>query len=787
MKVHAESAGAKLRMKAALDRKVFVSAQSELAEVLHTGDRHASASAPAADSSGAVKNGSTITGYPQDLGTDRQQEFGALPCESSEGRTATPRDPLFKACNVIAKKLGVTLRPIPDSKHFPVNNYESLQHLCDASHLHPRKVLLRGDWWKRDHGPLLAYGKRGAALGNNSQHDLRPVALIPSSSTGYQLFDPVTETSTPVEAALASSIAAEAFMLYPAGVKQLLRPLDLLGPALCRHRRELLVISLIALLGGLLAALVPIITGIIYGRVIPNAYGSELSQLALVLVALTIGTCAFQITRDLSVLRVTAKLDLELQSLVWGRLLSLPVTFFRRFQVGDLADRVQGIGTIRQIFFAEVTTAVLALVVSVTSFLLLFYYSYQLALLATGLLGTFSICTFFLSRLQLNHRRRSLQIRGKISSLAFSMVQGIAKLRSGGAEALSYGVWAGHFAAQTRHRRAMQRAASLQASLNAFYLVAAELSVFALMGFELHHRLRVSSFLAFSAAFGQVQAALLTFVNLIPELLAIFPIHERLQPVLTEPAEVKETKRIVSLCGKLEARNVSYRYHAAGPAVLKNICFQAAAGEFIAIVGPSGSGKSTLLRLLLGFDEPFQGSILYDDTDLKLLDIKSVRRQIGAVLQNSKPICGDIYTNIVGGTSRTLDDAWEAARMSGIDREIKAMPMGMHTLIGEGAATFSGGERQRLMIARAVVNRPRIILLDEATSALDNPAQAHVQKCLEHLHATRIVVAHRLSTVRHADRIYVLNAGHIVEQGTYDELWNRGGYFSQMARRQMSS
>src|SRR6185312_720083 len=500
MKIRAESAGSKFRVRAVSDRKVFINAQSKLAEVLNDRYPDASTSASSVDSSGGVKNRS-MTDDPRVFHTDGQRESEALHRELSAGATVTSGDPLFKACNVIANKLGVTLRVIPKSKRFSVHSYEGLQTICDASHLHPRKVLLRGDWWKRDHGPLLAYVKRGAALANNSEHDLRPVALIPSSSSSYQLFDPITETSTPVNSTLASSIAAEAFMLYPAGIKQLLRPFDLLGPAMRRHSRELLVICLTGLFGGLLAALVPIITGVIYGRVIPNAYGSELKQLALVLVAAAIGTCAFQITRDLSVLRITAKLDLELESLVWGRLLSLPVTFFRRFQVGDLADRVQGMGTIRQILFAEVTTAVLAVVISVTSFLLLFYYSYQLAFLATALLAAFSVCTIFLSRLQLRHRRRSIELRGKISSLAFSLVQGIAKLRSGGAEALSYAVWARRFAVQTQHRRAIQRAAGLQATLNAFYLVAAELSVFALMGFELHHQLRVSSFLAFSAAF----------------------------------------------------------------------------------------------------------------------------------------------------------------------------------------------------------------------------------------------------------------------------------------------
>lgn len=769
----------RLQRRMEVDAEILREAQSQLAAVL-----------------GADDNPALAEGYLRQVARARSQIRPYVRTSKSEPqRTAvreaepaapTGADPLADACRRITDRLGVNLRTPPDAAD-ALTIFQRVQRLCDASRLHSRKVVLRDHWWRHDNGPLLAFLRaesRGDGTGR-SENELRPVALLPSSATSYQLVDPQAHTAVAIDATIARSLADEAFVLYPTRLESLARPGDLLGPALHRHWRGLLAIAAMALGGGLLGMLVPIVTGIVYGRIIPGGYLPELAQLALGLVAAGVGACAFQITRALSVLRLTSQLDLQLQPDVWGRLLALPASFFRRFTVGDLADRIQGVGIIRQILVADVTTTTLALVVSATSFALLFYYSWPLALVAVGLLAGLASATVVLSRIQLRHRRRSCEVRGDISSLAFALIQGISKLRTDGAEVRSYGVWAARFAEESRHALQARRIATLQVSLNACYLVAVEMALFALMGLGLRNSLPLSSFLAFSAAFGQVQAAVLTFISLMPELLAILPIYERLRPVLEEAPEIDESKAAVELSGAIKVSHASFRYQEDGPLVLDDVSLEAHPGEFIAIVGPSGSGKSTLVRLLLGFDRPNSGSIRYDDRDLASLDVKSVRRQIGAVLQNSKPLTGDIFTTIVGGTSNNADAAWEAARIAGIDEEIRAMPMGMHTLIGEGATTFSGGERQRLMIARAVVNRPRIVLLDEATSALDNRLQNKVQQCIEQLNATRIVVAHRLSTIRNAARIYVLDRGRVVEEGTYDHLLNGRGYFAEMVRRQL--
>lgn len=772
------NSASKLRQRIDLDQHVLKAANSNLAAVLKSGH-------PVPEKRSWVQpTGHSVSEVrPPNTAKREMRRPNERSASSTDATHASP-DPLWEACRLVVESLGIIFN-LPKDVQPATTTRDKLQQICDSSHLHSRGVLLRNDWWRRDNGPLVGFisGAQNSDS-HSSEQCLRPVALLPHSE-GYRLVDPETEATRIVDKSLAKNIDEKAFMLYPTSVERALKLKALVGAAIHQHWHDLLIICAMALACGLLTMMVPIVIGVIYGKIIPNGYRGELTQLILALLAAALGACGFQITRALSVLRLTGKLDLELQPLLWGRLLALPAAFFRRYTVGDLADRVQGIGIIRQILLADVTTTILALVTSLTSFALLYFYSWRLAFLATGSFAALVAVTVILALHQLKYRHRAFEARGRISSVAFALVQGLSKLRTSGAEIRSYGVWAETFASQSHHVLHAERFAGFQAGVNAFYLLASEIALFGLMGFRVYHTVSVGSFIAFSAAFGQIQAALLTFITLIPELLVIFPIYKRLRPILEEPSEDEEENLSFQLCGDVEVRDITFKYHEQGPLVLDRVSFKAARGEFVAIVGPSGSGKSTLIRLLLGFERPGSGLILYDNADLTSLNLKSVRRQIGTVLQNSKPITGDILSNIVGCTNNDIDSAWEAARIAGIDEEIKAMPMGMHTMIGEGATTFSGGERQRLMIARAVANRPRIILLDEATSALDSPTQNNIQRCLEEMKTTRIVVAHRLSTVRNANRIYVLDGGRIVECGRYDDLCEKGGYFAAMAARQI--
>jgi NHLM bacteriocin system ABC transporter ATP-binding protein len=688
-------------------------------------------------------------------------------------------DPLLAVCRLVGQTQGIVIRSRPESG---ARQGDLLTRICEASRVRARRVILREDWWRRDNGPLVGFKTL-----EGDPKAKEPVALIPTSAKAYEMVDPVARTRTPVDAAVAETLSGDGFMFYPPLPERPVRRSDLLALALRDRREDLGSILLMGLCGGLLALLVPILTGQVFGNVIPSADRGQLAQIGLALIVAALASAAFQVTRSIAVLRLGGKVDGAVQSAVWDRLLSLPVSFFRRYTVGDLANRSMGVDAIREMLTGNVLTSVLAAVFSLFSFALLFYYSWRLALLGTALVLVLAGVTALLTWLQLRHQRALLEKQGRMSSLVFGLIHGISKLRVAGAEARAYARWAEGFAEQRRRTLAAQRIANIQTSFNPVYGIATSMAIFAVMGFYLEPPLPLGEFLAFNAAFGQFLTAVLTMIGVLSSVLTMVPIYERLSPILETVPEVDESKSEPGeLAGEIEFSHVSFRYQDDGPLILDDVSFRAEPGEFIALVGPSGAGKSTCLRMILGFEKPSSGSIYYDGQDVASLAVRSVRRQIGVVLQSGRPMAGSIISNILGSSNLGIDAAWEAARLAGLEDDIKAMPMGMHTVISEGAETFSGGQKQRMLIARALVNRPRIILFDEATSALDNRTQEIVSRSLERLKSTRIVIAHRLSTIQNADRIYVMEGGRVVEEGRYDELIRRGGTFARLAERQIA-
>ncbi|HZF09826.1 MAG TPA: NHLP bacteriocin export ABC transporter permease/ATPase subunit [Thermoanaerobaculia bacterium] len=692
--------------------------------------------------------------------------------------------PLLVACRWVGRAQGIDLHL--DTAGGEGQRGRLLDRICAASRVRFRRVILREDWWRRDNGPLLAF-----RLLDEKGESRRAVALLPTSRTSYEMVDPadpLEATRRPVNAALAERLAGEAYMFYPPFPERPLKLRDLLQMMLRNRRDDLATLLLMGIAGGVLGLLVPLATGAIFGSIIPSSNRGQLLEMSLALAVSAFAAAAFQVTRSIAVLRLGGKFDGTVQAAVWDRLLALPVAFFRRFTVGDLASRSMGIDSIRELVTGNVLTALLSAVFSVFSFALLFAYSPRLAFVATGLVAVLLAVTALLVYLQLRKQRQLLHLEGRIASLLFGLINAVGKLRVAGAERRAYALWAERFAAQRQRTIEAQRFANVQAAFNAAYGVLTLAALFAMAGVSMLSTgagLSTSDFLAFNAAFGQFQTAALSLIGLLSTVLTMVPIYERLSPILTTPPEVDATKaQAGELAGDVELGHVSFRYKTDGPLVLDDVSFRARPGELIALVGPSGSGKSTCLRLLLGFEQPAAGSIYFDGQDLPSLDVHSVRRQIGVVLQNGRPMVGSLYSNIVGEGDLGIDAAWEAARMAGLEEDIRAMPMGMHTVVSEGAGTFSGGQRQRLLIARALVHRPRILLFDEATSALDNRTQEIVSQSLARLKATRIVVAHRLSTILHADRIYVLKAGRVVEEGTYEELVARGGLFARLVERQ---
>ena len=250
-------------------------------------------------------------------------------------------------------------------------------------------------------------------------------------------------------------------------------------------------------------------------------------------------------------------------------------------------------------------------------------------------------------------------------------------------------------------------------------------------------------------------------------------------------ANVLQVRHPGELRGCVEISHIHFRYAPDTPLVLRDVSLSVRPGDFVAIIGPSGSGKSSLFRLLLRFEQPESGAIYYDGQDLAGLDVQVVRQQMGVVIQNARLASGSVLMNIIGSSPLDIDHAWEAAASAGLADDIRAMPMGMHTIVSEGGANLSGGQRQRLLIARAIARKPHIFLFDEATSALDNRTQAVISRSLESLQSTRIVIAHRLSTIMNASRIFVMERGVVVQSGSHTELASQSGLFRELAKRQL--
>jgi ATP-binding cassette subfamily C protein len=684
-------------------------------------------------------------------------------------------DPLLAACQLVGQAMGIEFKP-PNKASAGLGAKDPLFRLAESSRLRLRRVVLSGNWWEHDNGPLLGYLEAGS----------HPVALLPRGSHAYEICNPVDGSRTPVTAEKAEQLKSMAFSFFRCFPDRVLKSTDILRFGLSGAGRDILTIILVGIAGALLNLLTPVATGVIFDSIVPAAQRSQLLQMTLGLFVAALGVLSFEVTRSVALLRAESRSNAVIEAAIWDRLLLLPIPFFRKFSAGDLALRANGINNIRHHLSQVVMGSLLSGVFSLFNLALLFHYSVKLALVAAGLVLVCIVVTGISSLLTLKYSRQGLDVQGRISGLVLQLVTGISKLRVAGAERQAFAQWARAFTLEKRLNFISQTINNGFVVFNTVFPTLSSICLFGAIAFLLKEQIPTGSFLAFNTAWGAFLAAMLGMTSSLLSALEIIPLYQRTKPILETAPEIDFTKTDPGvLTGRIEFSHVMFRYSEDGPTVLDDLSFEIRAGEFVAVVGPSGSGKSTLLRLLLGFETPESGALFFDGLDLASLDVAAVRKQLGVVLQNGKLIPGSIYDNIVGASNLTLDDAWDAARKAGLAEDIEGMPMGMHTVLSEGAGTISGGQRQRLMIARAIVSRPRIIFFDEATSALDNPTQAMVTQSLAQLQATRVVIAHRLSTIVHANRILVLQNGKLKQNGDYNTLINQPGLFANLAKRQL--
>ncbi|MBR1511106.1 MAG: ATP-binding cassette domain-containing protein, partial [Acidaminococcaceae bacterium] len=566
-------------------------------------------------------------------------------------------------------------------------------------------------------------------------------------------------------------------------------------------------ILLVSFVAGLIPLITPVITETMFKDMIPILDRKGLATVTQVAMVAGFTTVALTTVRSVALLRLSASADTKVKPALVSRLLNLPVKFFRSFQSGELASRMMGMETMIQLISEETLGVIFSFVFSFWSLALMCYYSVKLTAVALVIwLLYLAVVGFILRRLVIAQRQMT-QAKNATQGILQQIFTGLVKFRVRGAEEQAYHLWGEKFAAEWKWDYAVRWLKNYNTIIAAVQPVLLSLLLYYFGIRELANAaadaaaqanpintalgestaLTVAGFIAFQAAYSSFNTSMNAVIPVIEQLSIVRPLLENLKPVLeTEPESSDERPDAEVLSGAVEVRDLRFAYEPGLPEVLKGVSFRIAAGEHVAIVGKSGCGKSTLIRLLLGFEKPLGGAVYYDGQDLAEINAASVRSQLGVVMQNGQLMTGDIFHNIVGVNDLTMDDAWAAAEAVGIAQDIREMPMQMQTIISEGSTNISGGQRQRILLARALAMKPPIIICDEATSALDNRSQAIVTNSLDKMKATRIVVAHRLSTIRNADRIIVLDKGRVAESGTFDELVAMNGIFTSMVKRQLA-
>ncbi|MBD2342603.1 NHLP bacteriocin export ABC transporter permease/ATPase subunit [Anabaena subtropica] len=701
---------------------------------------------------------------------------------SQDGDFFLEGTPLLVATGAVGRAMGIKISPPLRSENLQ-RVKEPLEAIVRASRIRMRRVLLRDNWWLKDAGALVAYTRENL-----------PVALLPVAGNRYEIFDPVNYSRVVVNEGVAATLAPVAYMFYRSLPDKALRAIDIVKFTLRGHGWDLLQILFTGIFITLLGMITPYATSIIIDNAIPDSDRSLLLQIGLGLLVAALGTGLFQLAQGFALLRMETSGDASTQAGVWDRLLNLPVSFFREYTTGDLLSRISSVSAIRRQLSGRTLINFITSIFALFYLGQLFYYNYKLALIAVASAVVAIAITTISGILLLSKVRPLLEVQGSIFGQTVQLINGISKLHIAGAEERAFAAWSKNYTRQIKLELSTQLVEDFVVIFNTVIPIITSGVLFWFTTKLLEEAqtsgsiaFSLGTFLAFSTAFSNFTRGTTNLSNTVTQILQILPQWQRTQPILTTIPEVNLSKSDPGrLVGKITVDHVTFCYRRDGNLTLDNVSISAEPGEFIALVGGSGSGKSTLLRLLLGFETPQAGSIYYDGQDLSGLDVDAVRRQLGVVLQNGQLSSASIFENIAGGAQITLDEAWEAARMSGFADDVTAMPMQMHTVVSEGGGNLSGGQRQRLLIARALALKPRILLFDEATSALDNRTQAIVSESLDKLQVTRIAIAHRLSTIRNAHRIYVLQAGRVVQQGTFQELADVEGIFAQLMARQMT-
>ncbi len=637
-----------------------------------------------------------------------------------------------------------------------------------------REIRLEKGWYRNAAGVMLGRKKSDGVF----------AALIPDRAFGYSFMDSTTGKRVRLNRKTEQLLETEGYCFYlgfPAkslGISDLIR-------YIARSLSPVTWLMMYAMAGiiALIGMLTPRITYLIYSQVILSRSLQILLAVTTFSVGVSVSTVFLEQFRSLLSARLDSQLNLSVQAAAAARVFSLPPGFFRGTGAGELASRMGSINTLCTTLVSGVFST------GVTSLFSIIYltqiFRYARALVLPSLLITLVTIghTVLVLLMQMKIREKQMDAAARENGMVYALISGIQKIRLSGSEKRVFSRWLKLYSESMRLTCRQPFPVKYRENIG---LAISSLGQILLYYLAVRNHVTIAEYNAFNSAYGMVAGAFMSLVGITSAIAGIPPVLKIAEPILqAEPENSEQKKTVTRLSGNIELNNVSFRYSENTPYILNNLSLKIRSGQYVAVVGKTGCGKSTLVRMLLGFEKPERGAVYYDGKDLAGMDLKSLRRRIGTVLQDGKLFSGDIFSNItIAAPGASVEDAWEAAEKAGLAQDIREMPMGMYTLIPEGGGGVSGGQRQRILIARALAAKPKIMIFDEATSALDNITQKQISDSLDQLKCTRIVIAHRLSTIRQCDRILYLENGRITEDGTYEELIERKGAFAELVERQ---
>ena len=650
---------------------------------------------------------------------------------------------------------------------------DQMEYLFRPHGIMYRPVKLDKGWYNNASGAMLGKLKTGEA-----------VALLPDKLGMYGFYNPNTQKKVRLNRKTQELLEEDSYCFYKPfplkkiGVRDLLQ--YIIGTV---SPPTIVCVILITLCATLVGMITPRITKLLFSDVLESGSARLLLSIAVLYVCTSLSLLMIGGIKSLLMNRINTEMNVSVQAATMARILSLPADFFKNYSSGEITSRAQYISSLCQTLVQTFLSTGLTSVFSLVYITQIFVYAKELVIPALCITLVTLVFSIVSSLAQMKISKRYMELSGKMSGMTYQIITGVQKIKLSGSEKRMFARWMNEYAEESKYTYGTPPFIMFNGVISTAISLAGTIVMYF---FAVRSGVSVADYTAFNAAYGMLSGALMSVAGIALTAARIKPVIDMAKPIMDAEPEISEGKQIVTkVSGGIELSNVSFRYEDNSPLVVDDLSLKIKPGQYVAIVGKTGCGKSTLLRLLLGFEKPQKGAIYYDGKDINTLDLKSLRKKIGVVTQNGKLFQGDIYSNIIiSAPYLSVDDAWKAAEIADIADDIRAMPMGMHTIISEGAGGISGGQKQRLMIARAVAPNPKILMFDEATSALDNITQKKVSEALDSLKCTRIVIAHRLSTIKQCDRIIVLDGGKIVEDGTYEELLEKQGYFHELVERQ---